>query len=298
MSKKITHEGTLNLSGLEIPCYVLEDGTRVLSGRGMQGALKMVDEQEGKQTAGTRLARYLNQKSLIPFIYKEKDQDHFKPIACQKGDTKISGYEATILADICDAFLEARKYIELSPRQTIIAEQCEILIRAFAKVGIIALVDEATGYQDIRGKDREALQKILDKFLLKDHAKWAKRFPDEFYYQIFRLKGWTVSEALTKRPGVVGTYTNNIVYERLAPGILKELRRKNPVVPEKKRREYKHQQFLTEDIGHPGLQNHLWGAIALMRATSSWENFMRLLDKAYTKYGDTIPLNFPDEDNS
>ncbi|HGN3509251.1 TPA: hypothetical protein ACKSJL_004093, partial [Providencia stuartii] len=60
---------------------------------------------------------------------------------------KINGYEASILVDICDAFMQARKEIDLSPRQSIIAEQCEMLIRSFAKVGIISLIDEATGYQ-------------------------------------------------------------------------------------------------------------------------------------------------------
>ena len=165
MSKKITHEGIIDLNGFEIPCYVLEDGTRVLSGRGMQDALNMVDiVPEGKQNVGTRLTRYLDQKSLKPFIFKGKDVDHFKPIVCYKGDTKINGFEATILSDICDGFLEARKHIELSKRQQIIAEQAEILIRAFARVGIIALVDEATGYQEVREKDalKQFLQKLVN----------------------------------------------------------------------------------------------------------------------------------------
>jgi len=167
MKNEIKYEGDLDLAGLTIPCYVLKNGTRVLSGRGMQNALKMVDETTGgKQSAGTRLLRYLNQKSLKEFIYNDKGQDHFKPIKCFRGETQINGYEATILADICDGFLEARKHIHLSPRQEIIATQCEILMRGFAKVGIIALVDEATGYQYDREKDE--LQKILKLYISKD----------------------------------------------------------------------------------------------------------------------------------
>jgi len=223
MSKKITHEGIIDLNGFEIPCYVLEDGTRVLSGRGMQDALNMVDiVPEGKQNAGTRLTRYLDQKSLKPFIFKGKDVDHFKPIVCYKGDTKINGFEATILSDICDGFLEARKHIELSKRQQIIAEQAEILIRAFARVGIIALVDEATGYQEVREKD--ALKQFLQKFLLEERGKWVKTFPDEFFEMIFKMKGWTWSYASAKKPSVVGHYINDFVYSRIAPQILKELR--------------------------------------------------------------------------
>lgn len=104
-----------------------------------QKSLKMVDTEDGKQTAWTRLVRYLNQKSLKPFISKYLGVDHFVPLKCMDGGHVIYGYRAEALADICDAFLEARKNIPLSPRQEIIAEQCEILMRAFARVGIIAL---------------------------------------------------------------------------------------------------------------------------------------------------------------
>ncbi|MDO4714018.1 MAG: P63C domain-containing protein [bacterium] len=92
------------------------------------------------------------------------------------------------MADICDAFLEARKHIHLSPRQQIIADQCEILIRAFARVGIVALVDEATGYQYDREKD--ALQKILKEYISEELLPRQKRFPDVFYKELFRLNGW------------------------------------------------------------------------------------------------------------
>ena len=143
-SNKIIHEGEITLGETIIPCYVLEDGTRVLSGNAMQNALNLQEDTDNK--SGTRLARYLSQKTLQPFIYKDKAHGHYEPIECFRGDQKINGYEATVLADICDAFLEARKEITLSSRQKIIADQCEILIRGFARVGIIALIDEATVY--------------------------------------------------------------------------------------------------------------------------------------------------------
>jgi phage protein len=73
------------------------------------------------------------------------------------------------LADICEAFLEARNSIELSTRQRIIADQREILIRGFARVGITALVDEATGYQYER--ERDALQSILKAYINEEHLK-------------------------------------------------------------------------------------------------------------------------------
>lgn len=112
----------------------------------MQTALKMVDEDDPNKS-WTRLARYLNQKTLEDYIHRDKEAGHFDPISCYRWKQKVNWYEATVLADICDAFLEARKHENLSSRQRIIAEQCEVLMRSFARVGIIALVDEATGYQ-------------------------------------------------------------------------------------------------------------------------------------------------------
>ena len=100
MKRKITHEGQLDLSGLNLDCYILEDGTRVLSGRGMQVALNMVDSEDGSKTSGARLNRYLGQKSLQPFIYKDKESGHYEPLECYQGRKKISGYEATILKTI------------------------------------------------------------------------------------------------------------------------------------------------------------------------------------------------------
>ena len=89
--KQITHEGEIVLGNNTIPCYVLDDGTRILSRRGMQEALKMVDKtDETPQTAGTRLQRYFDQKTLKPFIYKEKDTGHFKPIICYKYNFNLS----------------------------------------------------------------------------------------------------------------------------------------------------------------------------------------------------------------
>ena len=88
------------------------------------------------------------------------------------------------------------------------------------------LLTKQTGYQEIR--DRGALNRILDKYLLTERAKWAKRFPDEFYKEIFRLRGWAWQGMKVNRPQMVGHYTNDIVWDRLAPGVREELERLNP----------------------------------------------------------------------
>jgi hypothetical protein len=168
IERKVRYEGELDLAGYKLSCYVLENGTRVLSGRGMQEALKMVDKDD-KLGSGGRLVENLNQKSLQPFILQEKKLVDFEPVICYKGNLKINGYEATVLVDICNIYLEARRNIHLSPRQRIIADQCEILLRSFAKVGIIALIDEATGYQYER--EQAELQAILKAFISEEILK-------------------------------------------------------------------------------------------------------------------------------
>jgi hypothetical protein len=161
-----------------------------------------------------------------------------------------------------------------------------------ATVGIIALIDEATGYQQVR--DRLALQKILDAYLLKELAAWAKRFPDEFYIELFRLRNWQFKGMIIKRPGYVGRLTNDLVYERLAPGILKELQARNPVT-ETGHRRHRHHQWLTHDIGHPALSQHLYATVALMKASKDWHSFMMLIDRALPKKSGQIPLLLSDD---
>lgn len=270
--RKITHEGEINLGNFIIPCYVLEDGTRVLSGLKMQNALQMLDDSDDpSQSGGSRLSRHLNQLSLQPYLYKGKSRNHYDPLDCYKGRKKINGYEATILVDICDAFLEARKNIELGPRQKIIAAQCEILVRSFAKVGLIALIDEATGYQYER--ERDALQKIIDAYVVEELKPWQKTFPDIYYQEIFRLRGWDFTvNGIRKRPSVVGTWTNKFIYKELPDGVLEELKKKTP----KNARLF---QSLSEDMGEAGLRSQLNSVISLMQISDNWDQFLDNFEK-------------------
>lgn len=146
---------------------------------------------------------------------------------------------------------------------------------------------KATGYQKVR--DRQALQKILDAYLRKELAAWAKRFPNEFYEEMFRLRKWQWNGLSVKRPGFVGKLTNDLVYERLAPSLLAELNRKNPV-SEAGHRKSRHHQWLSDDIGIPALAQHIHAAIALMRASDSWSAFYGMINRALPKKSGQLPL--------
>ncbi|MFZ2430948.1 MAG: P63C domain-containing protein [Lutibacter sp.] len=289
-SNKIIHEGELILGGLNIACYVLEDGTRVLSGRGLQESLKMVDvEEDSKPTSGARLNRYLEQKSLEPFIYKGKVPGHYDPIICYQGDKKINGYEATILADICDAFLEARKNINLSSRQKIIADQCEILIRGFARVGIVALIDEATGYQYER--ERYELQKILTAYVSDEILKWQLTFTDEFYREVYRLWGLPfIPKYIKNKPSFIGTLTNKYIYDQLPKGVVEKIKVNTPKT-EKGNWKYKFHQSLTQEVGREHLKKQIIEVTTLMSVSSDKGQFDTLFTSKY-KQSSQLKIDF------
>src|SRR5581483_9802031 len=97
------------------------------------------------------------------------------------------GYEASALADMCDVILDARKTGILRARQLHYADYCEVLLRSFARVGIIALVDEATGYQYDR--PRRELEEQLKKYLSESLRRWVRTFPADYFKHLCRLRG-------------------------------------------------------------------------------------------------------------
>ena len=289
---KSTHEGILKLGNIELECHVLEDGTRILSSRGMLNAFDIKSEQQNQSRVLTSLMAKIR---LISLSDKELTNHLSKPIKFirkGKGGKPTYGYSAELLPEICDAILKLQNHYKLPVDYRPAAVRSRLFLKIFAKIGIIALIDEATGYQEIR--DRDALQAILDKYLRKEYAAWAKRFPDEFYTEMFRLKRWQWQGMKINRPSVVGKYTNDIVYNRLAPGVLAELRKKNPPTGNGKRKS-KHHQWLTDDIGHPALSHHLFALVALMRASQDWGQFYRILKKSFPVIGDQIELDIESE---
>ncbi len=271
---KATHDGVVEIGDLSIPCAVLEDGTRVLSERGVTKALG--GKRGGshwrrmKQNPdGAYLPVFISANNIKPFIEEELEAALSSPLMyTTTSGTKAHGVLATTLPQICNVWLKARDADALHSSQIHIAKQADILIRGLAHVGIIALVDEATGYDKVR--DHLALQAILNKYLTDEWAKWSKTFPDDFYQELFRLKGISISQPASsgKRPSYVGHWTNDIIYSRLAPGVVKELKAKNPRRPSGSRAR-KHHQHLTRDYGHPELKDLLSNVIFLMKGCST-----------------------------
>lgn len=299
--QKALFKGILHVGdSIELDCAVLEDKTRVLSERAMTKALggkRGGSHWQRKKTNedGSVLPVYLSAKNLAGFIDSDLKQKLISPIEyISGGGHPAFGIEATLVPQICDVFLKARRENALLPSQEHMAQQAEALISSFAKIGIIALIDEATGYQEQR--DRDELSILLSRYLSEEKLKWARIFPKQFYQLIYKLRGWDWPPVSTsKRPGIIGKYTNDIVYDRLPQGVLERLQKMNPTNPNTHRRKYKHTQFLTEDLGQPDLKLHLAKVITIMRLSRNWEQFMRNLERILPK-GRIVPLYFDDID--
>lgn len=284
----------LIIGDVEIPCYVLEGDTRVLSQRGLQVAIGM---SRSGGTAGThRLAQFVEALAEKGVDCRDLAQRVRKPILFRlKNRGPIGyGYEATILADICDAVLAARKLGLFTPNQMHYAEQCETLVRGFARVGIIALVDEATGFQ--RDRTRDALARILEAFIAKELQPWVRTFPAEYYQEMFRLRGLEYNADSVKRPPYFGHLTNDIVYDRLAPSVLEELKLRIPRNDSGKPTATFH-QLLTRNVGYPKLREHLGAVIATMRLSSDWHDFHAKLDRNYPRYSEPTQIDFDFDDD-
>ena len=260
--RKAEYEGPLEIGDVTLDSAVLDDGVRVLTSKAFLIAL----DRPWKGTyKGSLRPDFVDAKNLDSFV-SERLEQLLEPIEYRSlRGQKVTGFRAELLPEVCDLYLRADDENALTPSQKPIARQAYVLMRSLSKVGIVSLVDEATGYQQVRG--RSELQKILKAFIAEELLPWAKRFPDSFYEQIHRVWGWPYQAGNNRRNAYIGKLTNRLVYEQLPPGVLEELRQKNPVNPSTKRRSRTHHQHLTEDVGHPVLQNQINAVTTLLRAT-------------------------------
>jgi hypothetical protein len=285
-------DNPLRIGEIELECYVLEDGTRVLTQAGFLEALGRHRKANVRREGGEeQLPAILQGKAINPFISPDV-REKSRPIVFRPpSGGRASGYNAELLPAVCEIYLQARDAGVLPKNQEHVARQAEILVRGLARVGIIALVDEATGYQEVRAKN--ALAKILEAFVAKELQGWVQTFPDDFYSELFRLRGLDYPQFTVQRPRYFGHLTNDIVYKRLAPGVLNELKRVTPRT-DTGRRKHKYFQRLTSNVGYPKLREHLGSVVTLMKLSSDYKDFEIKLDQIHPRVGDTIALPLDD----
>ncbi len=274
---KATHTGILQIAGHEIHCDVLKDGRRVLRQKTLLSAMGR-GKIGGKQRRGlvaTNLPVFVQADNLTPYLeapFLERAQlIRYKGIDGQK----LIGYEASILPAACKIYVRAEDDGILHENQKKVATVCRSMIYGLATVGIIALVDECTGYEF--AKQRNELQILLEKFILKDLMPWTKKFPDEFFEQVYRIHGWNWPKINKNHPSCVGPFINKYIYEMISPEVLEELKKQNPV-NDKGNRNFRFHQKMT-DLGNSTLDKQLIRVTTAMKISDNLDQFKQFMER-------------------
>lgn len=280
-------DNPLWIGDVEIECYVLEDETRVIT----QGSFL-------RAMGRSRTVRRVSESAVPPILQGQALQEFITPEVLERArpipfrtprGARALGYDSNLLLDVCEIFLAARKAKRLPSNQHAIAAQAELLIRGWSRVGLAALIDEATGYQDVRTRD--ALAKILNDFVATEIQRYLTTFPPEFYNEMFRLRNVAPSSAeANRRPQYFGKLTNDIVYSRLAPGVLDELKRVQEKTPAGNSK-HKLYQRLTSNTGYPALREHLGSVVTLMKLSEDWDEFKRHIDRMHPRWTADVQID-------
>ncbi len=257
-------QGTLEIGISSFNCHVLDNGKRVIAQREIVRALT------GK-VAGN-IQAYLSTTNLSKYI-------DLGDIATKTTNFKIPGtqfeaigYEATLLVEICDAYLRARDGGDLTQTQLKLAKQAEIIIRSCAKVGIIALVDEVTGYQIVRAKN--ALQLKLQAYIADELQEWALMFPQEFFFELARLEN--IHYSPRNRPIRWGKYILAFVYAAVDEDVAKELKR---LIPNPQKGQNLHQ--LLRKVGREKVSAQVNQVLGVMKTCKNMDDFKRAFDRIF-----------------
>lgn len=289
---KAEYEGKLKIGDAELDVAVLGTKQRIIT---LTDAFKAFDRPVRGNPRLINIPVFMDAKNLQPFVGNDLMEVISKVQYVNMSGRVQEGYDVLIIPLVSDLYLKARAENKLVPSQEGTARKAELLIRSLAKVGIVALVDEVTGFQRDRAKDD--LAKILEAFVAKELQPYIRTFDPEYYEYMFKLRGLKYPPDLDgsrpqNRPQYFGKLTNDIVYRRLAPGVLSALKEEAKKA-EKKGKLFQH---LTSGYGHIKLIKHLSGIIWLMRESTDWQDFMSRLNRQAPRYGDTMPLDLDEPD--
>lgn len=273
----------IRIADIEVPCYVLDDGRRVIPTSGMLNTLHMA--HGGSMVRGmNRLELFVSRERIKPYVSNELLERIRSPIKFRMGANVAYGYDSDTLIDIAEAVIKADNAGILQKQQAGIAHQCRVITSSLTRIGLIALIDEATGYQTKRESDE--LQQILTAYLLPEHRPWMKTIPDEFTSEIYRVYGWKRSPS-NRGPRYAGKLIRQLIYERMPKPILPALDERNPTNAQY-RRKHKHHSFLTPQQGLDHFRSLVITVMTLLRISRNKAEFKRHM-RAY--FGDQRELD-------
>lgn len=272
----------LRIGDIFIECYVLEDGRRVLLYADLQKAIGLAEG--GSMVPGkNRLEQFASGSRIARHFSTGVRELLANPIRVKKPGGQVAyTLEAETLPTICEAVVGAAREGILQEQQLFIAHQCEVILAGLARVGIVALVDETTGFQQFREEDE--LRRILEAYVVAEHRPWVKSVPNDFFKELFRVFGWKYTSG-GKGPRYAGKLVRKLIYRHLPKPVLPSLDERNPANQNWQRKQ-RHHQLLTEGIGVEHFKSQLVGIMTLLRASSGKGEFLRLYRRAYGDQGE------------
>jgi hypothetical protein len=298
---RATHDGPLPIADRVLLAAVLPNGKRLLS----QGTFLQALGRSRTPKAGTGgfstvdgLPFFLQAELLKPFISEELLLSTTPIFFRLKSGQRAIGYDALLLPLVCEVYLKLRDSIladpdpkkrEIPKKYDHIVKSSDALMRGLAKQGIIAMVDQATGYQ--ADKAKEDLLKLIEAYISPHLLGWTRKFPHEFFKEVYRLHNWEYKAGCTKHPQYLGKFILKYVYDALPPEVLEELKQRLPK-NENGNRRAKLWQLLTVDTGIPHLDRQITATHTLMQISGNKDDFKQYYDRAFGVQT-YLPLNAP-----
>ena len=262
------HSGTLSLGFQNVDCYVLDTEQRVIS---MRATVKAIANDDNGD-----LSKYIGVRTLQPYISQDLINTQLIEFTIPGNPNKSKGITAETFLDICSAYVKALTSREpLTPKQHDIAVNCSILLSACAKTGLIALIDEATGYQYLR--EENALQVKIRAFISEELRDWEQTFPDELWEEFGRLTNWQGS--LQQRPKYWGKLVLELIYDAMDPDVAKYLKDNKP----KPVHGRNYHQWLSEDLGVRSLTVHINQIIGIAKTCKDMDELRHKVALYYGK---------------
>lgn len=276
------HDGSIKFGpDNDIPCAVIKKDDQVLRVIAGKGMFKSFRRTQHGRISVDGLPSVIGGHNIAKFI-PEEDMPKLELIYYKDGNRVKSGYNAEAITIICAAYLAAEEDGILRPQQLTALSQSKVILLTLSRIGITALIDEATGYQYSREFD--ALQKLLELYTVETPLlTLQKKFPRTYYKELYRLYGWDFNPKETKRSPYVGKFTYDYVYKLLPEPVVKQIREYNPIVERenKKYRKNKYYQYLTLDTGIPELDKIISKLVGIMSISDTIEQFKIFYNKAF-----------------
>lgn len=276
------YSGTLTIGRHKLSCAVLDNGMRVITPYSIFSAFGKGGGEGANDDSSSSIPSFLNDNHVMPYVKNVFPDGIDMPVKyiSKKGRSIYSGYNAKILPLICEVYLQANAAGALTNSHKACLETSKLFTKAFSKKPIADLIDEATGYHTY--KAYYELERLLSQHIHGDLLPWTSVFDDDFFKEIYRLKGWDHNDC--QQDASIGKITNFLVYNRLPVPIIDKLKELSPLIKSLIGKDCKTNTIyrrLTREEEYIKLKEMIACNLALMRACDDWDSFEKAYRKSY-----------------